>query len=486
MQNNQAYAKKIEQDIKKAEELPNFIDENKINETLEKAKNPDKVQIKEILSKANEVNFKGLSQLETALLFENKDKELDEEIFKTAKSIKERIYGNRMVLFAPLYVSNLCNNNCLYCGFAARNKDLKRKTLTSDEIQEETKIIEDMGHKRILLVYGEFNYDVDWLVDTIKACYETKSDKSGEVRRININCAPLDVEGFRKLKNTKAVGTYQCFHETYHQETYKKVHPTGHKSSYKWRLYALHRAQEAGLDDVATGALFGLYNHKFETLGLLQHAQQLEKDFGVGPHTISFPRLEPALGSSMSYNPPYAMSDYEFKKLVAILRLAVPYTGLILTTREKGDLRRELLRLGVSQVSAASKTYPGGYKDMIANKPTEQQFCVGDERPLDEVIQDLVVNNEYMPSFCTGCYRKGRTGDHFMGLAKSSFINSFCQPNAMFTFLEYLNDYASKETQEKGKAFIKSELEKIKDEKRKQKIKENLNRIDKGERDLYF
>jgi 2-iminoacetate synthase len=486
MRINNAYAKKIEEEIKKTEELPNFIDEGKIHEHLENAENPDKKLVLDILDKAKDINFKGLTQFETAVLLQNKDLDLDEAIFEQAKKIKEHIYGNRMVLFAPLYVTNLCNNNCVYCGFAARNKELNRKTLTLDEIAEETKIIEDMGHKRILMVYGEFNYDVDWLVDTIKACYATKSGKSGEIRRININCAPLDVEGFRKLKEVGNIGTYQCFHETYHQETYKKVHPMGHKASYKWRLYALHRCQEAGLDDVSTGALFGLYNHKFEALGLLQHAQQLEKDFGVGPHTISFPRIEPALGSEMSYNPPAPLTDHEFKKLIAVLRIAVPYTGLILSTRETGEFRSELLKLGISQISAASKTYPGGYKDMITNKPVEQQFCVGDERSLDDVIHDLVTQNDYMPSFCTGCYRQGRTGDHFMGLAKSSFINRFCGPNAMFTFLEYLNDYASDKTKDEGRALIKRELEKITDPVRREKVREGLNNIDNGVRDIYF
>lgn len=482
---DKSYAKKLAEEMKKAEELPNFINEEEIHNHLEKSVNPDKKQVLDILSKAKGLDFKGLSQFETAILLQNKDLELDEAIFETAKEIKQRIYGNRMVLFAPLYVSNVCQNNCAYCGFAARNKELHRKTLTFDEIKEETRIIEDMGHKRVLLVYGEYDYNPDWLVDTIKACYDAKSDRSGEIRRINVNCAPLDVDGFRKLKEA-GIGTYQCFHETYHLDTYNKVHLSGRKTSYLWRLYALHRAQEAGLDDVATGALFGLYDHKFEVLGLLQHANQLEKDFGVGPHTISFPRLEPALGSEMSYNPPYTMSDHEFKKLVAILRIAVPYTGLILTTREKAELRREVLQVGASQLSAASCTHPGGYKAQITNKPDEQQFCVGDDRTLDEVIYDMVTNLEYMPSFCTGCYRLGRTGDHFMGLAKSCFINNFCGPNAMFTFLEYLNDYASEKTKTAGRELIKKQLEAIEDLEKKEKVKNHLNKIDNGARDLYF
>ncbi len=479
------YAKKLNEEVKKAEELPNFINEGKIFEHLEKAKNPDKKLVQDILDKASLIDHKALSQFEMAVLLQNQNKDLDEEIFKTAREIKQRIYGNRIVLFAPLYVSNVCQNNCAYCAFAAKNKELVRKTLSSDEIKEETSIIEEMGHKRILVVYGEYDYDPHWLADTIKRVYETKTGKSGEIRRVNINCAPLDVEGFKILKSAN-IGTYQCFQETYHGQTYKENHLSGRKSSFKWRLYALHRAQEAGIDDVATGALFGLFDHKFDALALLAHAEQLEKDFGVGPHTISFPRIEPALGSKISFNPPYAMSDHEFKKLVAITRLAVPYTGIIMSTRENPDMRRELLKIGVSQISAASKTYPGGYKEAKANKEIEQQFSVGDERPLEEVMNDLITNLKYIPSFCTGCYRLGRTGDHFMGFAKSCFINKFCTPNAMCTFLEYLNDYGSERNKKVGKALIQEELSKIEEGDRKNKVTEALNKIENGERDIFF
>lgn len=335
-----------------------FIDENHIWDILHKTEAPSPSLVKEIISKAEEA--KGLGIEDTAILLQNTDKELDELIFKTAKKIKLHIYGKRMVLFAPLYVSNECINDCAYCGFASTNRDLKRKTLKMDELAKDVRAIEDMGHKRVLLVYGEHpKNDADWMVETIKTVYKTKSG-NGEIRRANINCAPLSVEDFKKLHDV-GIGTYQCFQETYHKETYKKVHRGGIKSDYTWRLNAFHRAQEAGIDDIGAGALFGLYDHRFEVLALLQHAEQLEKDFGVGPHTISFPRLEPALGSEISYNPPYLLDDYNFKKLVAILRLAVPYTGLILTTRETAELRNELLEIGVSQLSAASRTYPGAY-----------------------------------------------------------------------------------------------------------------------------
>ena len=482
---NKAYAKQLDKEMAKAEELPNFINETEIFETLEKAKNPDKVLIKDILDKASAIDFKGLSLFETACLLNNQNPELDEAIFEVAKEIKLRIYGKRMVLFAPLYVTNKCKNSCAYCGFSAKNKELHRKTLTLSEISKEAQVIEEMGHKRVLMVYGEYDYDADWLASTIKAVYETKTGTSGQIRRVNINCAPLDEEGFLKLKSA-GIGTYQCFHETYHQETYQKMHLGGRKKSYLWRLYSLHRAQNAGLDDVATGALFGLYDYKFEILGLLMHANQLEKDFGVGPHTISFPRLEPAQGSEISFKPPWTISDYEFKKIVAILRLAVPYTGLILSTRENAELRREVLKLGVSQLSAGSRTYPGGYSEIDHSRVNEQQFCTGDDRSLDEVIYDLTTSLEYMPSFCTGCYRKGRTGDHFMGLAKTSFINKFCTPNAMITFLEYLNDYASEKTKEAGYKLIDKELMQIDDAAKREKVKDMLFRTNKGERDLYY
>lgn len=460
-----------------------FINEDAIWATIEKAGTPDPAEVRDILAKAAE--RKGLTQYETAVLLQNTDKELDEEIFSTAMAVKQGIYGNRLVLFAPLYITNECCNKCAYCGFNADNDDLDRRTLNDAEIASETRVLEDLGQKRLLLVYGEHpRLDAKWIAHTMQVVYDTISEKSGEIRRVNVNCAPLDVDGFRALQET-GIGTYQCFQETYHRKTYEKVHLAGRKTNYLWRLNALHRAQEAGIDDVAMGALFGLYDHRFEMLALLQHAEQLEKDWGVGPHTISFPRMEPALGSEMSYDPPYAISKHDFKKVVAILRLAVPYTGLILTTRENAEYRRELIKVGVSQISGGSRTYPGAYTDPEYDRPDVQQFCVGDNRSFDEVIRD-VVEQGYLPSWCTACYRLGRTGEHFMELAKKGFIQKFCHPNAMMTFNEYLNDYASPETREAGRLFLEKELKGIGDEKTHTRIAERMKRIDEGERDLYF
>jgi 2-iminoacetate synthase len=358
--------------------------------------------------------------------------------------------------------------------------------LNAEEIREEVQILEELGHKRLLLVYGErSDFNGKHYAKDVGTVYSVKSGKSGEIRRVNVNLAPLSVEDFRLLKES-GIGTYQCFQETYHRTTYEKVHLSGRKTDFLWRLYALHRAQEAGIDDVAMGALFGLFDYRFEVLALLMHSQQLEKDFGVGPHTISFPRMEPALGAAMSYNPPHPVDDYNFKKVVAILRIMAPYTGLILTTRENAEFRKELLKLGVSQMSAGSRTYPGAYRDSRANLPDRQQFTIGDTRSLDEVIFDLSDNLGYIPSFCTACYRLGRTGDNFMGLAKNSFIKQFCRPNALLTFKEYLHDYASERTKASGEPLISEELERFGDDSTCATVKARLKRIDDGERDLYF
>lgn len=459
--------------------MKNFIDEKLIFNLLEKHEHPNSQLIEEIITKS--LDKKGLSLEETAILIQCTDKSLIEKIFDAASQIKKEIYGNRMVLFAPLYVTNVCQNDCLYCGFRASNKDLKRRTLSLDELREEVEIIEDFGHKRILLVYGESG-NIDFLVDTVKTVYDTKKGK-GEIRRLNVNAAPLTVDEFRQLKES-GVGTYQCFQETYHQETYKKMHVSGKKTDYFWRLYALDRAQEAGLDDVATGVLFGLFDWRFEVLALLQHAQHLEETFGVGPHTISFPRIEPALNAPMSNHVPQPVSDNDFKKLVAITRLAVPYTGLILTTRETAELRAELIRLGISQISASSKTYPGGYKDSLLHKPDSEQFSLGDGRTLDEVILSITKKG-YIPSFCTACYRLGRTGENFMNLAKPGDIHVFCQANALLTFAEYLEDYASEQTKEAGWALLNKEATKI-DPSLKDQHQKYLEQIKNGKRDLFF
>jgi 2-iminoacetate synthase len=460
----------------------NFIDPEQIWNVINSAKQPAHSRVREVLAKAGEK--KGLSLSDVAVLLENDNAELDEEIFATAREVKQATYGNRIVLFAPLYISNECVNKCLYCGFKATNKDLVRKTLTKEEIQNDVRVLENSGQKRLLLVYGEHpKLDAQWIAESVTTVYQTLSDKSGSIRRVNINCAPLDVAGF-KLLHEADIGTYQCFQETYHQPTYEKMHIAGNKRNYLWRLQAMDRAQEAGIDDVGIGVLFGLYDHRFELLSMLTHAEELEKRWGAGPHTISFPRLEPALGSDISLEPPFAISDHTFKKIVAITRLAVPYTGLIMSTRESAGMRTELLQLGISQISAASRTYPGAYSAAASDEPTSQQFSVGDHRNLDDVVLDLVQQG-FMPSWCTACYRTGRTGEYFMTFAKEGFIQKFCHPNAVMTFKEYLNDYACPATLEAGEQHIAHELESCTSGVKKQ-LTYQIARINAGERDLYL
>jgi 2-iminoacetate synthase len=463
--------------------VKNFIPEELINEQLNDAKNISEDKAIKIIERA--LDCKGLSPEDAAIVLMADSDRVNSKLFEVAEKIKKTIYGNRMVLFAPLYVTNECSNDCLYCGFRCVNTDLKRKTLSKDELAEEIRILEDMGHKRVLLVYGEHpKFGADWIVETINTVYETKTGNSGEIRRVNINSAPMSVEDFKKIKKA-GIGTYQCFQETYHLETYKKMHISGKKSDYLYRLYALDRAQEAGIDDVAIGVLFGLYDWKFEVMAILYHALHLEEKYGVGPHTISFPRLEPALGSDVSFHPPYQVSDHDFKRLVAILRLAVPYTGLILTTRETPEMREETFKLGTSQISAGSRTYPGGYHDLKADMPDKQQFTIGDERPLSEVMKDLV-EHDYLPSFCTACYRLGRTGMTFMGITKEGHIHEFCSRNALLTFKEYLLDYAPEDTKKAGEAFIERELKRIPKEHAKD-LMEKLDAMErKNARDLYY
>jgi len=468
--------------IKSTSETNNFIDDNEIWSNIEKAKNCDNKEILDILKKAEEA--KGLTQYETAALLMVKDKELTQEIFKLAKRIKEKIYGNRIVIFVPLYISNECGNICEYCAFRADNKELKRKTLSFEEIKQEVAVVEKQGHKRILAVYGESpKYDVNWMVKGIEAIYETKTDPSGEIRRVNVNAAPMSTEDFKILKSSQ-IGTYQCFQETYHKKTYEKVHISGKKKDYLYRLNALHRAQDAGIDDVAMGVLYGLFDPYYETLAMLKHCEELEAKYGVGPHTISFPRLEPALGSYMSEHPPYLVDDDLFRKIVAVIRLAVPYTGMILSTRESAELRHELIHLGVSQVSAGSKTSPGSYHESLTNIPDEQQFTIGDERNLDEVIYDLSQMN-FVPSFCTSCYRLGRHGDHFMDMAKNLHIKNFCQPNAILTFSEYLEDYASPKTKQAGYEMVKRLLTEINSEDLRKTVTDEVSQIKNGKRDIF-
>ena len=456
-----------------------FLNEGALWKIIDKEKAPDRARLHDILEKARE--GRGLDLPEVAALLAPMPEDSQEALFAAALELKERVYGKRMVLFAPLYISNLCANNCAYCAFSTANSDLARKSLTQEEIIEEVRRIENMGHKRVMAVYGEHPaWNAESIARSIATIYSVKSPPSGEIRRVNINCAPLDSEGFRTLKQA-GIGTYQCFQETYHQETYARVHLGGKKKDYAWRLFAMHRAQEAGVDDMGLGVLFGLFDHRFEVLALMAHARVLEQEYGAGPHTISFPRIEPAQNSDLSRNPPNCISDEVFKRIIAVMRLALPYTGMIITTREKPELKRELLRLGISQLSAASRTSPGGYASAAANKPEAQQFWVGDERELPEIIRALQMDG-YLPSFCTSCYRKGRTGEHFMGFARNAFIHNFCQPNALLTYYEYLLDYADAEALNKGRNCIMQAAQALPEG--REALLNSLQRIEDGERDI--
>jgi len=458
--------------------MKNFINEDKIFDILERTEKPSRQNAETIISKS--LRLKGLSPDDAAVLLNCEDDVLLNSIYTAANQIKDLIYGNRLVLFAPLYLSNRCINNCLYCGFRQRNLKTGKRLLNSDEIREETNALISQVHKRLLLVSAEDpEVNIDYLEEAINTVYNTK-EGNGSIRRVNVNVAPMGVRDFKRLKNT-GIGTYQLFQETYHRDTYSQMHTSGPKVDYVKRLYACDLAQSAGIDDVGIGALFGLYNYKFEVLALLFHAIHLERTFGVGPHTISVPRLEPAQGSNIAAHPPCPVSDNELKKIIAVLRLAVPYTGIILSTRENAVLRDELFHLGVSQISAGSRTKPGSYS---GNGKSQGQFEIADERSLAEVIEDLA-DRGFIPSFCTSCYRTGRTGEDFMDLAKPGDIKNFCQPNALLTFEEYLLDYNPKLAQ-KIKSFISLEVNKIPDNKVRQKTMNYIKSLIKGERDLYF
>jgi 2-iminoacetate synthase len=448
---------------------------------LRRAAPPDRSRLHDILSKARALC--GLALDEVADLLALADPEAREAVFAAAREAKERIYGRRMVLFAPLYASNECGNNCLYCAFRADNHDLVRRTLTMEEIAEETRVIEDMGHKRVLLVSGESGRSgAGYAAEAIETIYATRTDR-GEIRRANVNMAPLTAEGFRALTEV-GVGTYQCFQETYHPDQYRRLHPSGPKADYEWRLGVFDRCFAGGVDDVGMGVLFGLYDHRFDVLALLAHAQYLDERYGVGPHTVSFPRIEPAQNAPAAEHIPYSVSDDDLLLVVAVLRLAVPYTGIIMSTRESPALRRQLLRLGVSQLSAASRTYPGGYGDGRAHIEAEEQFALGDTRSLDEVVRDLCEGG-YVPSFCTSCYRLGRTGEHFMEMAKPGDIQRFCTPNALLTFQEYLLDFAGPETRGVGERLIDQMLNEVAPVLRIG-VEARLAQVRGGERDVYL
>jgi 2-iminoacetate synthase len=461
-----------------------FINENYINSLIEDESLKNEDLQKDILNKAAEA--RGLSLKESASLLNISTPELYDQLFHTAKKVKEKIYGNRLVLFAPLYITNLCVNNCLYCAFRKDNKQLKRKTLTIQEIEEEARYLILTGQKRLLLVAGEHpkKASVSFIGEAISRIYQLNIN-GNNIRRLNVNSAPLSTEEFKELKGY-GIGTYQCFQETYHYDTYLQMHPDGPKRDYAWRLYAMDRALQAGIDDVGIGALFGLTDYRFETLALLSHAFDLDLKYGIGPHTISIPRLEPALNAPAALSPPHAVDDLSFKKLIAVIRLSVPYTGMILSTREKAELRREFFAVGISQISAGSRTSPGSYKESKESLDDHEleQFQLGDHRCLDEVVRDITTLG-YMPSFCTACYRSQRTGDRFMELAKSGNIGKICIPNALATFEEYLNDFASEKTKKTAEGFLLSELNKIDDVTRKKSV-EMIKKVDAGERDVFL
>lgn len=459
-----------------------FVDEPFIQETLMANRQPDKSRIRDIMAKS--LDLQRLDPAETAALLNNTDEDLWQEMYATGLEIKQKVYGRRIVTFAPLYVSNYCVNSCVYCGFRSENQDTARKQLNPQELEEEVKALVAKGHKRLIMVYGEHpSSDVNYIADTLRTAYATKVG-NGEIRRVNVNAAPESIEDLRVLRDV-GIGTFQVFQETYHHATYKKLHPRGLKADYGWRLYALHRCLEAGVDDVGIGALFGLYDWKFEVMALLLHTIDLEKKFnGVGPHTISFPRLEPAVNTPFVEKTSYKVDDATFKKLVTVIRLSVPYTGMILTARERAEVRNEVIKVGCSQIDAGSNIGIGSYSE-DARDYNRQQFILGDNRSLDEAIRDMAKMG-FITSFCTADYRCGRTGECFMGIAKGGKIHNLCMPNAILTFKEYLLDYASAETRREASYLIDQELEALPNPAVKEKVREMLSRIEAGERDLFL
>ena len=464
-----------------------FIDNEEILEAISEAKKlvKNQAEIDRILAKARQYN--GLTHREAAVLLEIDDDETLEKMYKTAREVKEEIYGKRIVIFAPLYLSNYCVNNCKYCGFKCTNK-IGRHKLTQEEIREEVRALEVMGHKRLLLEAGEDdeNCPIEYILECIKTIYDEKFE-NGAIRRVNVDIAATTVENYKKLKDAK-IGTYLLFQEAYHKPTYLDMHK-GPKHNYEWHTEAMDRAMlGGGIDDVGIGALFGLYDYHYETIALLMHAEHLEAVAGVGPHTISIPRLLPAEG--VDYESfPYLVNNRDFKKLVAIIRLAVPYTGMILTTRESVDFRNELLDVGISQMSAGSSVDVGGYanRNTVDEEGVEEkpQFNLADHRKPIDVIKALVKDG-YIPSYCTACYREGRTGDRFMPLAKSGQIKNCCHPNALLTFEEYISDYADEELKEMGQKMIDAEIQNVPNERQRERAADYLRKIRSGERDLRF
>lgn len=462
-----------------------FISHDEIVDTLgqarEEARDPERVRT--ILAKA--AGFKGLTHREAAVLLNVEWPEILSEMFSLAKRIKEHIYGRRIVMFAPLYLSDYCVNRCSYCGYN-RDNCMTRRKLSIEELTEEVRVLESLGHKRLALEAGEdpVNCPIDYILECIEAIYSMKFDR-GEIRRVNVNIAATTVDDYRKLKDA-GIGTYILFQETYHKPTYMEVHRGGPKRNYEWHTEAHDRAMTAGIDDVGLGVLYGLYDWRYDTIAMLMHAEHLEAAFGVGPHTLSVPRIRSADGVD-SKGFPYLVSDDDFKKVVAVLRLTVPYTGMILSTREPVGYREEVIAVGISQVSAGSCTGVGGYAHAgkLGFEDTATQFEPEDHRSPTEVLKELI-RDGYIPSYCTACYREGRTGDRFMALAKTGEIANVCQPNAMLTLQEFIEDYGDEELCHLGKQAIDRELDSIKSDKRREKTEQYLQRIRSGERDLRF
>lgn len=465
----------------KAEE---FISHEEIQETLAyaEANKHNEALIDQIIEKAK--LRKGLTHREASVLLNCDIEEKNQEIYKLAEQIKKDFYGNRIVMFAPLYLSNYCINGCVYCPYHRKNKHIARKKLTQEEIVKEVTALQDMGHKRLALEAGEdpVNNPIEYILESIKTIYSIKH-KNGAIRRVNVNIAATTVEDYRKLKDA-GIGTYILFQETYHKESYKKLHPTGPKSNYDYHTEAMDRAMEGGIDDVGLGVLFGLEMYRYEFAGLLMHAEHLEAVHGVGPHTISVPRVKHAddIDPSAFDN---GIDDDIFAKLVACIRIAVPYTGMIISTRESKECRERVLHLGISQISGASRTSVGGYSEPEPEDENSEQFDVSDKRTLDEVVHWLM-DMKYIPSFCTACYREGRTGDRFMSLCKTGQIQNCCHPNALMTLKEFLMDYASPETRKIGEELIQSELVNIPRERTREIVVERLAKIENGERDFRF
>ena len=461
-----------------------FIDDEEILKTIEYAKENknNRELIDSLIERAKDC--KGLSHREALVLLECELEDANQKMFELAKQIKQKLYGNRIVMFAPLYLSNYCVNGCVYCPYHHKNKHICRKKLTQEEIVKEVNALQDMGHKRLALETGEdpVNNPIEYVLESIKTIYSIKH-KNGAIRRVNVNIAATTVENYRKLKEA-GIGTYILFQETYNKKSYEELHPTGPKHDYAYHTEAMDRAMEGGIDDVGLGVLFGLNMYKYDFVGLLMHAEHLEAVHGVGPHTISVPRIRPA----DDINPDdfsNAISDEIFQKIVAVLRIAVPYTGMIVSTRESQKTREKVLDLGISQVSGASRTSVGGYAEKEEEEDNSAQFDVSDNRTLDEVVKWLL-DLGYIPSFCTACYREGRTGDRFMSLVKSGQIANCCQPNALMTLKEYLEDYASEVTKESSVEIIEKELMSIKSDNVRKLVLQHFKDIENGKRDFRF